>query len=111
MRSIGSKRNINPKDLIVLGMPKLSEEIISLLSEPNLSFAEASAIIFLGIFQLNNKEAEKLLRACGWVSKKESSEILKLMSLSGKNEANKLFKAQPKKRGQIKKAAKRMGRR
>lgn len=80
IRSIGSKRHINPKDLIVLGLPKISDEIVSILSNPSLNYAEATAVIYLGIFQLNNKDAEKLLRSCGWISKKERAEILRCMS-------------------------------
>ncbi len=111
IRSIGSKRNINVKDLKKLGLPKLSDEMVDLLSRESIDFCQANALILLGVFDLNNREADKLLRGCGWVSVKEITEILKFMSMSSVDEATKLLQARPKKRGQIKKAAKSMGRR
>jgi hypothetical protein len=111
IRSIGSKRHINTKDLKKLGLPKLSPDMIRDLSRRDLTFTEATALIFLGVFGLNKTRSEKFLKATAWVSKKEKAEIVKLIDLSAKQEAQKLLKSKPKRRQATTKTAARRARR
>lgn len=108
MRSIGSKRNINPKDLNKLGLPKLSKEMIETINLAD-QFEEYTALILMGVFELSKADAEKILAACAWISKKEKEGILSLFSLQSKSEAAKLQKTRTVRRGQVKKAGKKLG--
>ena len=99
------------RDLNTLGLPELDKEVQDLLAKSK-NFIESTVVTFLFVFGLSKKDAEKVLNACAWVSKSEKKQILDSMSLDSKDEAQKLLKAKVKnKRGQLKKAAKRMAQR
>lgn len=108
IRSIGSKRHINPKDLNKLGLPQLTKDQIDQI---NLSddFVDYTAVILMNVFELSKTDAEKILNACKWVSNSEKRKILDLFSLNAEKEREKLQKTRTVRRGQIKKAKKKLG--
>ena len=111
LRSIGSKRHINPKDLNLLGLPELSSDVQTII-EKSKTFKESTAAVLLFVFELSNTDAKKILEACAWINKNERREILEIMSLNSKEEAKKLEKTSLKrKRGQLKRVQKKMAKR
>ncbi len=108
LRSIGSKRNINPKHLNLLGLPELSSDVQTIIAKSK-TFEESTAAILLFVFELSNADAKKIFETCAWINEKEQKEILDMMSLSSKEEAKKLEKTSLKrKRGQLKRVQKKM---
>jgi hypothetical protein len=103
IRSIASKRHINPKDLNKLGLPTLDPiQIAALASTSN--FIDSSAVVLLLVFELQKEDAKKLLNTCDWVIQKERDQIIERMSGSSLLEARNLFGTPVKRRNQIKRA-------
>ncbi|CAM6053536.1 unnamed protein product [Sphagnum tenellum] len=103
IRSLGSKRNINAKDLNKLGLPKLDATMINTLASAD-NFIDATAAVLLLVFQLSKEDSKKLLKTCGWISHKEQKQILKRMSGNPLREAQALAQTSVQKRGQVKRA-------
>lgn len=109
IRSIASKRHINPKDLINLGLPNLSEEQVRRISTMP-TFAHWSAVVFADVFQLSARDAERIMDSCGWLSTTERREILRLMTLEPADAAEGLqTRRAPRRRGQVQRAARKVG--
>jgi hypothetical protein len=105
IRSIGSKRNINAKDLNKLGLPKLDSGTIETLASCT-TFIDASAATLLLVFQLSREDAKKLLKTCDWISREEREQILNKMSGNALAEAQKLALTPIRQRGQVQRAQK-----
>jgi hypothetical protein len=103
IRSIGSKRHINPKDLNKLGLPNLTDAQIRALASAD-TFVDASAAALLLVFQLSGEDARKLLNTCDWITQDERNQILDRMSGNALLEAQALAQTPVRRRGQITRA-------
>lgn len=103
IRSIGSKRHINPKDLNNLGLPILTEAQVSALASAR-NFIDSSAAALLLVFQLSKEDAKKLLKTCDWISREERDQILARMSGNALTEAEALAQTPVRRRGQVRRA-------
>lgn len=92
LRSIGSKRNINPKDLNLLGLPPIGKKSIMLLNSAE-TFSEKTAVVFLSVFELQPNEIALILADCMWLNERERQEISKLCQLDLDKEILELAKS------------------
>ena len=105
IRSIASKRHINPKDLRNLGTPALTPEQIQLMVAMP-TFEKWTAAAFVSVFRLSARDAGRVLDSCGWVKPQEKREILRLMTVNPQDAALELQGMKiTRRRGQVERAA------
>ena len=78
IRSIASKRNVNPKDLNLLGLPAPSNEIKKLIVLADANYELKNSIILKIIFEMDQASIELLINNCEWLSKDSKTKILNI---------------------------------
>tara|TARA_B100001971_G_C18266320_1_gene592935 strand:- start:312 stop:3062 length:2751 start_codon:yes stop_codon:yes gene_type:complete len=76
IRSIASKRNVNPKDLNKIGLPEVSAEVKDMVVATLNNYELCTSIILKIVFEMEDPAIEDLIGNCSWLSDNTKTRVL-----------------------------------